>query len=135
METTLQATEIRNIFERKGCKNFIKLFDTGFKGTYVVLRILRDANGALSAGDLAKETNISTARIAVIIKVLLDKKHITRVQSACDGRKVAVEITPDGVVALEQRELEIQSMIEQFLRKLTDDETENLIFLLKKMFN
>lgn len=66
------------------------------KGTGFILGYLMDAEETIVAGDLAKELNVSTARIAVLLNKLEKKGYVTRTASAEDARRTVVEITPAG---------------------------------------
>ena len=69
------------------------------------------------AGDLAKRLNVSTARIAALLKKMEKSGLLTRHDSSEDGRRTLVEITPAGAaLATEMREKavsKVQSLIEQ----------------------
>ena len=87
------------------------------RGYGFVLACLERAEGEVFAGDLAKRLNVSTARIAALLKKMEKSGLLTRHDSSEDGRRTLVEITPAGAaLATEMREKavsKVQSLIEQ----------------------
>lgn len=110
-----------------------KLIEPGYKGTYVALRLLRDSDSEVVAGDFSRQMLISTARVAVLLRSLADKNFIERSKSETDGRKMIIRITPLGLQALEQRERDVQGAIGSFLEKLSETEADIFLNLVKKL--
>lgn len=127
------AAQICKLFEGREGRKVANLLD-GFKGTYVVLRILRDSDTEVQPGDIAKKMDISTARVAAALNALCRKGYVKRVRAAHDGRRVVAEITPSGIEALSERERVVHGLIASFLNKLTDEEAETFILLAEKLF-
>lgn len=121
-------------FGGRGWQQLADLLDTGYKGEFVALRLLRDSTADTAAGDLARQMHISTARVAAILRSLSRKKFIRRLRSKTDRRSVVVTITPAGLDALAQREAKVHAFIEASLRKLSPDEAETFLHIARKMF-
>lgn len=115
-------------------RELFSLLREGYKGMFVLLRILRD-EGSMLSGDLAKRAGMSTARIAVAVKTLSKKNFVKRAHSAEDGRKVLIAITPQGEAELDKRESKLNNVAMSLLNKLTEQEKENFLLLLTKMFS
>lgn len=111
-----------------------KFLDEGLRGLYVVLKTVRDSETEISPGDIAKNLNISTARVAVALKTLERKGYISKSHPAYDGRKVLLKSTPLGDQVLSEREKSVYDLIEALLRKLTEQEAQTYIRLTKKLF-
>lgn len=125
--------EIRILCQGKEGRNVIKLLDKGYKGIFVILRILHESDSEIVSADLAKRLGVSTARIATALNTLERKGYIKRTPSDSDGRKVAILLTPSGVEALETREREIDGVIASLFEKLTEEEKFIFFTLVKKL--
>lgn len=117
----------------KNWRNLVDLIDDGYKGIFVMMRIVRDSTHAVTAGDLAKQMNVSTARVASGLNTLQRKGYVRRERLANDGRKVVVQLTGDGEKALCTREERIEKMVLPIMDKLTPQEFEQFFHLLGKL--
>lgn len=114
-------------------RKIVTTLEKGYKGLYVILKVIKEQNGEVIAGDISNKLNISTARVAVALKTLERKKYITKYKSLNDLRKTVVSLTPLGKEVLKTREDEINSLIEALLKDLTDEEIEQLIKIINKI--
>lgn len=114
-------------------RKILKTLEDGYKGLFVILKVIRNRSGEIIAGDISNELNISTARVAVALKTLEEKKYIIKSKGTDDGRKTIVKITNDGLIVLEKRENEIKDLIKGILNILTEDEIKQLINILWKI--
>ena len=133
MDTTSIRKEMNTLCQSKNWRNLIGLIEDGYKGVFVILRMVRDNPDSVVAGDLAKQMNVSTARIARALNTLEDKHYIIRTNDKNDARKVIINLTDDGKTALAVREKQIAETVTPMLTNLTDEETELLFTLLKKL--
>lgn len=131
---TLQE-EIKHLFQTENWKKLMGLIDDGSKGMFLILRILSDSEGEVVAGDLAKCACVSTARIATALNTLEKKGYVMREKSAEDARKVVIHMTDAGREVLRERLEVINSVVVPMLGKLTEEEIETLISLLKKFLS
>lgn len=125
--------EMKNICRGKEWRKVIDLLENGYKGIFVILRVLRDDKTDVVSADLAKQLNVSTARIATALNTLERKGYIYRTPSHVDGRKVVISITPLGSEALAAREKEVNDIIAPLFGKLTKEEQITFFSLLKKL--
>lgn len=123
---------MQQIFRLKSWKKFVDMIEEGYKGIFVVLRIVRD-NPSVCSGDLARETGVSTARIARCLNTLVEKGYVERVGEKKDGRKVLVKLTLSGEKALEERENYIVETLKNSFDNLTEEEIIHFFGLLKKL--
>lgn len=114
-------------------RQVLTTLEKGYKGLYVILKVIRNNNGEVIAGDIASELNISTARVAVALKTLEKKKYIVKHKGKDDARKTVVSLTKLGSEVLENREKEIIDLIEKLLSNLSDNEIEQLINIIDKV--
>lgn len=126
-------SNLKSICKTAKWRSLFDLLEDGYKGMYVILRIVHDSLGDVVAGDLAKEMNVSTARIAYALNTLEGKGYIERKSEKSDGRKVVIKMTADGEKALEQREERISDMILSTKSNLTDQEFATFFALLNKL--
>lgn len=122
-------------FASKNGRALIELLEAGYRGSFVTLRILAENGNRMTAGELAKKTGVTTARVAAILKSLSKKNYVVRVRSENDGRSVVVTLTPEGLRALKQRRQEVHSFMESLLKKLSDGEKETFVKLFTKLFS
>ena len=134
MDYALMAQEFCKAFTGKGCRKVTKLLDEGFKGMYVILRILRNSETEVLPSDIAKRMDVSTARVAAALNSLSKKGFIERIPDNLDGRKIVLKITPSGLQALEEREIVVYNLIEMFLKKITEEEATTFLAIVKKLF-
>lgn len=125
--------EMKTLCQSKNWRNLVGLIDEGYKGLFVILRILSDEAAPLSSGALAVKTGVSTARIASALNTLEAKGFVRREKVEGDGRKVQISLTKDGEIALENRKRKVEEMIEPMLSNLSDEEASYLFFILRKL--
>lgn len=125
--------EMKTLCQSKNWRNLVDLIDEGYKGLFVILRILSDEAAPLSSGALAVKTGVSTARIASALNTLESKGFVRREKVEGDGRKVQISLTKDGEIALENRKRKVEEMIEPMLSNLSDEEASCLFFILRKL--
>lgn len=133
MDSSVIQDEMKSLCRSKNWRNFIGMIDDGYKGMFVILRILQESETSVVAGDLAKRMNVSTARIARALNTLESKNYIRREGDKADARKVVIRLTESGEQALEERKRVVAETLEPMLSNLTDEEISTLFSLLKKL--
>lgn len=108
-------------------KSFFGKIDESQRGTGFVLVYLENADHEVNAGELAREMNVSTARIAALLKAMEKNELIERVHSTSDARQTIVRITRTGLDYAEQMREKILVKIELLIEKLGKDELEEFI--------
>lgn len=103
------------------------------KGECHILGMLCIHNGELVAGDIARKTNVSTARVAAVIKSLEEKDYVSRVPVEGDRRKTKVIITDKGREVSEELVREAITKTSSFLEYLGPEDAENFIRIVHKM--
>ena len=133
MDYRVVEDEMKALCQSKRWKNLIGLIDDGYKGMFVILRILQASETNVVAGELAKIMNVSTARIARALNTLEAKNYIRRERDETDARKVVIRLTETGKQALEERKREVKAIFDPMFANLTEKETSTLFFILRKM--
>lgn len=129
------AQDFYFLFSNHKFKKVTDVLQDGFSGMYVVLKIIKDAERELSAGDISDIFGVTTARTAVVLTTLEKKEYIIKSKSANDARKTIVKITPKGNKVLEERKDELFVAINAFLSKLNANEIDNLYKIIEKLLD
>lgn len=91
--------QIEMIIEKMEASNPVELFKNlseTQRGIGAVLRLLYESNGTTTAGKISEELNVSTARVAVLLKKMVAKGLLTKEKGITDGRVTLVRLTELG---------------------------------------
>lgn len=133
MDFSSIQNEMKFLSQSKNWRKLTKLIDNGYKGIFVILRILQESQDTVYAGEIAKKMNVSTARVASALNTLEKKNYVRRENQISDARKTAVHLTKEGEKALEDRKTEIALTVLPMFENLTQEESSTLFFLVKKL--
>lgn len=97
------------------------------KGVGFILRYLVKSDGEVIAGDFAREMNVSTARIAALLKTMEKNGWVTRHNSSSDARRTVVAVTPAGRGRAGEIREQILQKIELLLEKVGKEDLEEFI--------
>lgn len=86
---------------------FLQKLDVQSMGISNVLCFLMCADHEVTAGEISEYMNVSTARVAVLLKKMSDKGLIEKHTDPSDGRKVMVAITDSGKALFQEQQREI----------------------------
>ena len=100
------------------------------KGLYAVMRVLY-SHKEMYACQLAKELNLSRARMSSIVKNLKSKKYISLRCPITDRRKMLIKITKEGIDAVKEKYKAIIDNLKFLFEKLGEEKTECMISLMK----
>ena len=103
------------------------------KGELFVLNYLATHEKAVYPKDLSKEMVVSTARIAVILNQMEDKKWITRTADTEDNRQILVALTEEGHHGIEQQREKIIHAVVQMFEKLGPEDAAEFIRIQRKI--
>lgn len=87
----------------------------------------------VSAGDISSFLNVSTARIAVLLKNLEKKDLIKKSSSQTDKRKTIVRLTEKGKKNCRTLKKSLIEKINNFFLFLGEEDTKNFLRLTQKM--
>lgn len=96
MATREQIELVLERIEKTRPEDFFKSVDNAQKGIAAVLRLLSESGEPVTAGTISEALNVSTARVAVLLKKMAGKNLITREKSPEDGRITVVKLTGQG---------------------------------------
>lgn len=97
------------------------------RGVGFTLSYLEQASGEVNAGDLAKKLNVSTARIAALLKRMEQNGLIKRRASLEDARRIVVEITPAGIALVDEMREQTLQKIELLLDQVSREDLETYL--------
>ena len=86
---------------------FLQKLDVQSMGISNVLCFLMCADHEVTAGEISDYMNVSTARVAVLLKKMSDKGLIEKHADPSDARRVMVAITDSGKELFEEQQREI----------------------------
>lgn len=78
-------------------KAFFQAMDETQAGIGAVLRLLSESKETLTAGKIAELMNVSTARVAVLLKKMVAKGLIIKKADPSDARITVVQLSEKGV--------------------------------------
>lgn len=102
----------------------------GMRGMPMVMRVLLDADGPLSPGQIARAAGVTDARIANTLRALEQRGYIRREPSEHDRRRVEVIVTEEGRRRASEHFDELLDMVGGFLEELGERDTHDLIRIL-----
>lgn len=108
-------------------QSFFGKVDEIQRGTGFILAYLQKADREVIAGDLARELNVSTARIAALLKTMEKNGYIIRYRSSEDNRQTVVEITQKGIDYSGTIKEQILEKAELLLEKVGKEDLDEFI--------
>ena len=108
-------------------RHFFGKVDESRRGISFILVYLIKADHEVIAGELARELNVSTARIAALLKTMEKNGLIIRSSSSVDARQTVVRITQAGIDYSEQMKEKLLETIELLIERVGKEELEEFI--------
>ncbi|MDO4314316.1 MAG: winged helix DNA-binding protein [Oscillospiraceae bacterium] len=104
------------------------------KGELFVLDYLSARGTAVHPKELSKRLSVSTARIASLLNHMEEKRLIVRTEDPRDSRQVLVQLTQEGVKAIEENRRETISQVSKMLESLGPDDAREYIRIQRKIY-
>lgn len=133
MDRREEAQELLRKMSACRPRSFFSKMDESQKGIGFVLVCLAKAEDTVLAGDLARELNVSTARIASILKKIEDSGLAVRKRSRSDARHTEVEITPKGLDHVNEMREQLLNKTEMLIEKVGKEDLEEFIRISAKI--
>lgn len=92
------------------------------KGIGATLVFLEKSNVEVKSVDISREMNISSARMAVILKKLEHKHMITKSTSTADSRAITIELTDKGRILAQKIEQDMYNTISIIIEEIGIEE-------------
>lgn len=96
MATEEQIERMLKKFEKAYPADFFKHVTETRAGIGAVLRLLYESNGTVTAGKISEVLEISTARVAVLLKKMVARNLITKERGITDARLTIVKLSELG---------------------------------------
>jgi DNA-binding MarR family transcriptional regulator len=129
-EAARQLMQSFHQFHKRGHQ---KKIDAAMRGErFVVLYLLQKGNSVLP-GAISSEMNISTARIATVLRSLEAKGLITRQIDQTDRRKILVNLTPKGLEEAKKQQEVTVKMIVNILKLLGAQDAKELVRIVDRL--
>ena len=96
MATQEEIKKISTLLDESHPAKFMKKRNETNAGIGAVLNFLYDSGKPMTAGSISKFMNVSTARVAVLLKKMEARHFISRQAGREDGRIVVVQLTEEG---------------------------------------
>ena len=125
-----------NLFNRLKPTNFKSLTDElnyFNRGEVGVLSYLAFDKNEASSGELSEKLNVSTARIASILKSLENKKYIRRKEDSLDKRKTLVVITESGKELAVETKKELMDILIKVIKEIGYEDIEEYTRIVQKI--
>lgn len=109
-----------------------KHMDALSRGESFMLECVARNGGILMPGEIARSVGVSTARVAAFLNAAENKGYIRRQNVEGDRRKINVVLTDAGYEKVRGEHRKMLERMMLFLEKLGEEDTENLIRIMKK---
>lgn len=133
MSTREEAQEMLHKLRACRSKSVFGKIDESQKGIGFVLVYLQEANHEVIAGDLARELEVSTARIAALLRKMEKNGLIVRYRSAEDARQTVVQITQEGSAYVDKMKEQMLIKMELLIEKVGRKDLEEFIRISHKI--
>lgn len=110
-----------------------KQINDSMHGESVILFVISQNEGKVIPSDISNEMGITSARVAAALNNLEAKGLIIRSIDAEDRRRIIVELTQLGKEQVNKQYEKIMSMVTNILKYLGEEDTMELIRILKKI--
>ncbi len=102
-------------------------------GYFAAIKYLNDVNKQVNAKDISNALEISTARTAILLKKLENKKFVTKTNSSTDARSVVVSLTDEGRRCADDLRGQMIKSMEKVVDEIGLQELERLFETLEKI--
>lgn len=107
MASDQQIAAVINRLNEVDPMEFARTVNATQVGLVAVLRYLYESEGVVTAGKISEFMNVSTARVAALLKKLVAKGLVTREADLLDARITIVKITNLGVSVIQKKKEEM----------------------------
>ena len=126
------AREMLHALDQKSKSPPAKEIGAAVRGEMAVLRLLKNAGEAMTAGEVSRMLGMTTSRIAAVLGSLEKKGLILRRADARDKRRVLVELTQEGSAQCERRRQEALEHMTQMLAYLGKEDAAHFVRIMKR---
>ena len=121
MATTEQIETLMEQLKKAPPAECFQNFDMSTAGIRAILKILNETDSRVTAGDLSEYMNVSTARIAALLKKMEAKGLIEKEHDLADGRVVVVNLSNQGKELADKFKANLYAHIGEMIDKIGMD--------------
>ena len=111
MATREQVELLKKHLWKASPMEFFKNMDQSQVGMEAILHLLYESSKTITAGMLSDTMEVSTARVAVLLRKMSEKGLITKEVHALDGRVTVVRLTERGEAIAKMKHEEVYRQI------------------------
>lgn len=108
---------------------FLRLINGAKEGIGCVLKILNDEDCPVTAGEISNKMNVSTARVAVLLRKMVNKNYIIKETDKFDARITIVKLTDFGRQTANAMQSEMQEHLSTVIDSVGMDKINQFIAL------
>ncbi|MBR2742248.1 MAG: winged helix-turn-helix transcriptional regulator [Clostridia bacterium] len=105
------------------------------RGELFVLNFLEERGGSAYPGEISEAMQVSTARVAAILRSMKNKGWIERHTDESDSRYISVTITVRGKEEFAEKSLEALSKMREILDFLGEEDSAELLRIQKRIID
>ncbi len=131
-EVIIEATKeevqsiVKRFYESRTKLSMTKL-DKNNIGAVLLLRYLAKANRPVSAVEISRFMNVSTARVAVLLRTMSEKGLIIKTVDGSDARKVCVSISEKGKEHINEANTQFMELMTEIITKVGVERMETFL--------
>ena len=133
MATNEQIDRIVRKMETMRPAEPFKKLDESRAGISATLKLLDDLGGEATAGQISTNLHISTARVAVLIKKMVQKELVTKERGKDDARMTVVKLTEHGKDVFLQIENHLHRQIENIIDAVGEEKLLEFLAISKQI--
>lgn len=127
------AKELISVLDQKHKGPPHEEVSAAMRGEMAVLCLLIKQGSSLTAGEISRQLNMTTSRVAAVLNSLQKKDMIVRSTDAADKRRVQVTLTKEGRVLCETRREQVIESMTQLLCGLGEEDAANFVRIITKI--
>lgn len=108
---------------------FSRKFSDDNAGTGCMMKYLYDAERPVSAGEISRFMNVSTARVSVLIKKMREKNFITCENSSEDARRLIISLSEAGGAECYKRQERMIEIFSSIIDRIGTEHMEEFILI------
>lgn len=121
MATAEQVELLLEQLEKSHPSKFFKRMNETQAGIGAVLRLLSESKNTVTAGDISNFLDVSTARVAVVLKKMVAKGLIIKESDPLDARITVVKLTAYGEENVQRMKEELYEQIATVIDKVGEE--------------
>lgn len=116
--------QISNLLQQRAAAHPVDFYNHRFDtiaGIGAVLKLLYTADTSITAGMISDRLDISTARVAVLLKKMVAKGLITKEKDPIDARVTIVKLTEYGRETIEHMWADVKAQMGKVIDEIGED--------------